>query len=469
VLFWAVLSAQCQPVHLQSVAEAEQAGLLPALSRLQQEAANPSESSPGARSGLAWRPTVRPVDSRRMERLSEQELVDRAGSSPKEIRRLADLRILVADEGDRPYTVGDVRRVRLARACEQGGIPLEAIGRAIREGRLSFAFLDVSQYSIFSELSGTTFEDVERSTAIPLHVLAAIREALGVGRPEPTDRVRGDDLEVISSVQLALAAGVPHDVVIRLMRVYRESLRRIADAETAIYHSYFELPLLRSGMAQGQIMETASAAGEQFAGPMDRTLLAAYHRQQEHSWTADMIEHVEAAVEEAGLAPRVERPPAMCFLDLAGYTRLTDERGDRAAAEIATSLSDLVAQAAFDYRGRAVKWVGDGVMFHFPHPGPAVRSALNLVDRAPSAGLPPAHAGVDAGPVIFQDGDFYGRTVNMASRVCDRAAPGQVLVTERVVHLCAEDPSDGIRFEELGPTRLKGVTGPAVLFQAVAG
>jgi class 3 adenylate cyclase len=71
--------------------------------------------------------------------------------------------------------------------------------------------------------------------------------------------------------------------------------------------------------------------------------------------------------------------------------------------------------------------------------------------------------------VIFQDGDFYGRTVNMASRVCDRAAPGQVLVTERVVHLCAEDPSDGIRFEELGPTRLKGVTGPAVLFQAVAG
>jgi hypothetical protein len=112
-------------------------------------------------------------------------------------------------------------------------------------------------------------------------------------------------------------------------------------------------------MAQGQIMETASAAAEQFAGPMDRTLLAAYHRQQEHAWTAYMIEHVEAAVEEAGLAPRVEQPPAMCFLDPGGYTRLTDERGDRRRGDRGQLIRPR-GKGRFRVPGRTVKWVGTG-------------------------------------------------------------------------------------------------------------
>ena len=60
-----------------------------------------------------------------------------------------------------------------------------------------------------------------------------------------------------------------------------------------------------------------------------------------------------------------ERVPAMCFLDLVGYTRLTDERGDQAAAELAAALALLVDGSARGHGGWPVKWLGDGVMVYF--------------------------------------------------------------------------------------------------------
>ena len=120
----------------------------------------------------------------------------------------------------------------------------------------------------------------------------------------------------------------------------------------------------------------------------------------------------------------------MCFLDLTGYTRLTEERGDRAAAALATSLADLVEQVSLPHGGQPVKWLGDGVMFHFRRPAQAVVAALEMVERTPEAGLPEAHVGLHAGPVVFQDGDYFGRTVNLAARIAAHAGPGQVLVSD---------------------------------------
>src|SRR5439155_6985276 len=113
-----------------------------------------------------------------------------------------------------------------------------------------------------------------------------------------------------------------------------------------------------------------------------------------------------------------------CFLDLSGYTRLTEERGDEAAAEMAATLGGLVQRSAQPHGGRPVKWLGDGVMLYFTHPDGALVSALELADHVPAAGLPPAHTGIDAGPVILQDGDYFGRTVKTAARTASPAGPG---------------------------------------------
>ena len=110
-----------------------------------------------------------------------------------------------------------------------------------------------------------------------------------------------------------------------------------------------------------------------------------------------------------------------------------------------------------------MKWVGDGVMFRFRDPSGAVASSLDMVEEIPAAGLPPAHVGVAAGPVIRQGGDYYGRTVNLASRISDRAESGQVLVSEPVAKMASVR---SVTFVPVGPVELKGLTGPVDLFEA---
>ena len=102
-------------------------------------------------------------------------------------------------------------------------------------------------------------------------------------------------------------------------------------------------------------------------------------------------------------------------------------------------------------------------MLHFPNPGQGVVAALEMVDGVVEAGLPPAHVGLHAGPVIFQEGDYYGQTVNVAARIADYARPGEVIVSQEVV-----DASGGadVAFREIGPVELKGVAGAMRLYAA---
>jgi class 3 adenylate cyclase len=150
-------------------------------------------------------------------------------------------------------------------------------------------------------------------------------------------------------------------------------------------------------------------------------------------------------------------------MDLSGYTRLTEEAGDAAGAQLASSLAELVGDMSLRHRGRAVKLLGDGVMFHFPNPSDAVRCGLDLVERTQGVGLPPARVGVNAGPVIFRDGDYFGGTVNVAARILEYARPREVLATAAVA---AAAPADDLRFDSLGEVGLKGVAQPVELHRA---
>jgi adenylate cyclase len=397
-----------------------------------------------------------------VDELSASELAGRAGVLPEDVERLVRLGILVPGDGQRPFTPGDVRRVRLAGACAEAGLPLEGIAAAMAAGKLTLAFLDHPLFR-WSSRTAETYRDLAARLGLPMGLLRRAYEAVGFAPPEPDDLVREDDLEVLPAIQAAVAAGIDEDATVRALRVFGDSLRRIAQTQNRLFHSRIELPLLRAGLSQRQMIETALELGGQMTTYEDRWLLALYRRQQEHAWIADLVEHIEAAVEETGLGGRVEQPPAMCFLDLVGYTRLTEERGDDVAAEVAANLAELTQRAARARGGLAVKWLGDGVMFFFKRPAAAVLSALEMVRQAPASGLPPAHVGIHAGPIVVQDGDYFGRTVNLAARIAGQAGAGQVLVTDEVVAA----GSDGVRFEALGPVRLKGLTRPVRLHRAL--
>ena len=393
---------------------------------------------------------------------TRQEVAQRAGVGPDYVDRLVDLGILTPDAGP-AFSPGDALRARWLQSLELAGVPLEGLAAAIRDGALSFSFLDVAAYDRFGGLSGTTFQQLSAETGIPLELLLVVREAFGFAEPGPQDTVRQDELSVVPVIELQLAKGFRPLVIERWLRVYGDSLRRIAETEAAWWDSEVEMALVASGMTEGEMLHAQADLGSQMTPLMDQALLAIYHGQQEHAWSQVFVGHVEGALEQAGLYRRLDRPPAMCFLDLTGYTRLTEERGDEAAADLAARLAGLVRRSCHEHGGTPVKWLGDGVMFYFREPGDAVLAAVEMVELVGRQGLPPAHVGIHAGPVVFQDGDYFGRTVNLASRIAEYARPAEVLVSQAVVDAADARP---VSFVDIGPVELKGVPETLRLYTA---
>ena len=399
-----------------------------------------------------------------MSEYRTQEVARRAGVDVAYVARLVELGVVTPDAQDR-LSVGDVRRVRLAQTLDRAGVPLEGIGAAIRSGAISLAFLEQPFYERFASLSSVTFKDLAQKTSIPIDLLMVIREAIGFAQPQPEDAIREDELRIAVVIERLLATGSRVVVVERLLRVWGESLRRIAEMEGDWWRSEVEMPLLASGMSEREMMEAANRLSPELSALQEKAVLEIYHAQHEHAATKNIIEDIESALAKAGVYSRLDRTPAVCFLDVTGYTRLTEERGDAAAADLAAQLGRMVQRTSTLHGGKPVKWLGDGVMLYFRDPGPAVLAALQIVRDVAGAGLPAAHVGLHAGPVLFQEGDYFGRTVNVAARIADYARAGEILVTQEVV----DASRGGAVFAPIGPVELKGVSGILELYSAREG
>jgi len=391
--------------------------------------------------------------------LTLDQAAERAGVEPAYLQRLRDLGI-VPGMGS-TFSNGDVRRALTTRSLENAGISVEVFGEAMRSGALNLDFLDSEAYERFSGLCDETFQQVSDRTGVPVELLMVVREAIGMAQPSPDDRMREDELDVVPFLELQVSQGFRAPAIERLLRVGGDSTRRIAEQEAAWWRS----EVIEPGMAAGKGVEEIGnpELSDKISPLAERALLSIYHAQQAREWTANIIGGFEQLMANAGIHSKLERPPAICFLDITGYTRLTQEMGDDAAAELAGTVARLVQRNSVQYGGKPIKWLGDGVMFYFEHPGPGVRAALQMADAIPAAGLPPVHVGMSCGPVLFQEGDYFGQTVNLSARIADYARPGEVLVTRSVVD--ASDEAD-ISFSEIGPVDLKGVAGSTELLLA---
>jgi adenylate cyclase len=393
---------------------------------------------------------------------SKSEAAQRAGVDEAFIDRLLGLGIVPPRADDR-LTQADLRRVQLNHTLETAGIPLDGVGALIQRGALSMDFLETPTYERFSTLSNETFEGMAARTGVPLDLLMIVREATGSAVPQPTDYLREDELEMAAFLEVQVKMGFRPPAIERYLRVTGDSLRRIAAQEADWWMGEVMLPRMAQGMTMSEAANSTEPFNEMLTNSAEAALIATWHANQSYAWTNNIIMGLEQTLAQAGLYTKLERPPAMCFLDITGYTRLTQERGDEAAADMAGRLSRLVQKTSGRYAGKTVKWLGDGVMFYFSEPGPGVVAALDMVEGVTDAGLPPAHVGLHAGPVLFQEGDYFGQTVNLASRIADYARPGEVLVSQAVV-----DASGGTdaAFTEIGPVELKGVSEPIQLLAA---
>jgi adenylate cyclase len=390
-------------------------------------------------------------------------VADRAGVEVDFVDRLIDADILRPVDGA-GFSVGDVRRARFVRNLQGAGVSLDGIAVAVREGTLSFSYLDAAAFDErIAVLSETSFRELSEATGVPLELLKVVREAVGFAEPRPDDLVREDELAIVPAIRSQIEHGFRPVAIERWLRVCGDSLRRVAETETNLWTTEVIRPMLATGMVEADMFQAQSEVGSEMAPLMERAVLGIFHGQQQHAWSQSSVEAVELALERAGVSLGEHGPPAMCFLDITGYTRLAEERGDEAAADVATGVAALVRRTSATHGGEPVKWLGDGVMLYFRDPGQGVLAALEMVDGIERQGLPPAHVGLHAGPVIFQEGDYFGRTVNVAARIADEARPGEVLVSQEVVDAAGDAP---VSFTEIGPVELKGVAGPLRLHVA---
>jgi adenylate cyclase len=397
-----------------------------------------------------------------MAGLTDEVLAARAQTTPDRIRELEAAGVVAADAGG-TYEPADAERIRLAEALIESGISLEDIRSATAAGRVSFAFVGEMIAEPVEYLPGVTMAEFTKSHGIPLELVQQVYDRFGLPRPQADSPVRTDEAEQMPLATMALSAGFNPEALARFSRVMGAHLRQLAAAQVHFFTEEVVGAMVASGMDPMVAWETGTQFGFQMRPLFGQLLMWVFERHQESFIMSNAIEHMEDVLrgERPGGRART-REQAIAFLDLSGFTRLTEEEGDEAAADLAARLADMVQDESRTHGGRPVKLLGDGVMFHFPEPGRAVGCALDLVERAPHEGLPPARVGVSTGPVVFRDGDYFGRTVNVAARVADRAQANQVLVTDEVV----QASPGAAAFREMGAFDLKGLSRPITLHLA---
>jgi adenylate cyclase len=392
--------------------------------------------------------------------LSEAELAERSGSSVERVRELERLGVLVRHD-DGPFAAEDVHSVRLMQAFEEAGIDLDVIARGIAAGKLGYenVGLLLPEPAAFS----TSYEEIARASGRSPEVIRRLVREFGLAQADSQMRLRDDDAAMLLEL-LDVWATADDDEVARLARAYGQNLRRLVASDLEIAGSSLFARLRRSGLADEELRSAAGELGLRVMALGERLILWLRGRHLEHEVISATVQGTEEYLQELGEVTEHERrPPAIAFLDLTGYTALTEERGDEAGAELADRLAGLVNAAAQPHGGNPVKWLGDGVMFHFSDATAAVLTGLDLVEETPNAVEVRARVGVNAGRVIFRDGDYFGRTVNVAARIADYARPGEVLVGEEVKQ---QWHGDGVAFQPIGPVALKGLKDEITLYSA---
>lgn len=398
------------------------------------------------------------------DRFAEDEVARRVGTTAETIRQLVSLGIL-RPAADGTFERPDVLRARAALDLGSRGIDVPALAAAVRSGDLALGYLESAGRR--RPRSDRTFAQTCEETGIPFETIERLYVAFGLPRPHLHEHVPEDDVRLFSLIPLLFGAGVHEDDVLRMARVWGDSVRRVAQFQTHYFHTVIEEPFRRRGLRDNEAFEAAIREVALRAGRSGEELLGwLLRRHSETFFVEHQYAHVETALEDAGVRRRPERGvEAAAFADLTGYTRLTEESGDEAAAGASLALARLVNEVAARHRGEVVKMLGDGVHFHFADPGDAIRASLEVVGAVGSRGLPPAHIGVNAGPMIYDEGDYFGRTVNIAARIAAAAGQDQVFVGEDAVRVVEPD---GFRLVDVGEFTLKGIARPVRVSQAYA-
>jgi class 3 adenylate cyclase len=346
------------------------------------------------------------------------------------------------------------------------GLPEATVERAAAEGWLNFDRIDDYLPHEPEPRSERTFAEFQETAGPRASLLAATYEVLGLPKPDPSAPIHVDEEAMFERFLEGWRLAEDDDSLLRAARLIAEGTRAATLGWAELIDEQIAAPA-RERMLRGEVdrfPDEARVAYTTLVRLVPGMFTWLSYRYLEQRSTETIVDGFEEFLASRDLAPMPQphAPPAIVFVDLSGFTELTEQRGDETAVRTATSLQREADATAVRRGGRLVKLLGDGAMLRFPDPVAGMDAALDLVNTMSREGALWAHAGIHAGPVIERDLDVFGRTVNLASRIADVARAGEVLTTATVV-----DAAKGLAFgfEPVGGTSLKGVPEPVPLFR----
>lgn len=379
-----------------------------------------------------------------MSEISLAEAARRSGVAASTLKRWAEQRIVPLEDGH--WTQASAAQARIVARMRERGHSLREIKRAVKDGRLAAGFLE--------ELLPVTGEGRSRREAAELIGMEddlAERFMSLIGNPMlSSDRLTDEDIEMLWTLKRILDTGFPLVALLQLVRVYSQSLRRIAETEVRLFHLFVHEPLIAEGVPALEMAEQMTEMAEQLM-PVIAPVTRYFHEEfLRHYMQQDVIGHMEHDLQSSRHPDHISM--SFCFVDLTGFTRFTEEAGDETAIDLIERFVETV-EATLPGEASLVKTIGDEVMIASPHPASLVDWAIGLLTLFRERPRP--RAGIHHGRAVFRGGDYFGGDVNLAHRVVARAMAGEVVVTGSVLDEIVDD--DHLRIEPIGEAELKGV------------
>src|SRR5437763_1012157 len=343
-------------------------------------------------------------------------------------------------------------RVALLERFSADGVPLEVLRRGTADGTLMFVPAD----RVIAGEERYTLTQIAELSGVELDFLIAVRRAMGLPVAEAEEPVYSDiELQAAGLILRGREAGVSDQETLELVRVLGRALSQVAE-------SLRQLPLKRAlepGISEYELARRYAQSVAQLH-PLVAPLLA--NSLTLHLRTAAQSEVISAMERSGGRLPG-SREVAVCFADLVGFTRLGEQVPPEELGQLAVRLEALATEVA-RAPVRLVKTIGDAAMLAAAEPAPLLDAALGLIDAADSEGeyFPQLRAGAALGRAVPRAGDWFGRPVNLASRVTAVARPGSLLAERELREAARED----YRWSYAGERRLRGIRDSVALFRA---
>jgi len=388
--------------------------------------------------------------------ISISEAARRSGVPETTLKRWASQGVVDLERGD--WTAAAAAQARIVARMRERGYSLPEIKGAVRDGRLSTG-------SVEDLLPGPRriHSRAEAAAEVGLEEELVERILALLGTPMAmTDQVSEDDVEALGQIAGVLDNGFPLVALLQLIRVYAQSIRKIAEAEVRLFHLFVHEPMIRDGIPPVAMAEDM----ERLAGDLLPTIAPfldyIHTRYLRFYMEQDVVGHMEADLPLSRTGPdRVMM--TFCFVDLTGFTRYTEEEGDEEALDMIERFVETV-EATLPADATIVKTIGDEVMIVASDPRMLTEWAvgfLTLFDERPRP-----RTGIHWGGAVYRDGDYFGGDVNLTHRIVARALGGEVIVTRAAVDQIGE--SEYLEYESLGELALKGFPEPTELFVARA-